>query len=105
MEGKKSKRTIEIYRDLLQVEVRALVGRVAELTSTVNDLFTEVNNIALQLEESVAKSSRVNSGLSYCREEMRAVRKVAAESNKQIKDVQARVENLEKQLKAQTSEN
>lgn len=89
-----SKRTVEIYRDLLQVEVRALVGRVTELTQTVGALFGEVNNIAVQIEESTSNMERVGNGLSYCRKEISSMKQTIHS----LDAIEERVTNAEKKL-------
>lgn len=93
-----SKQTVEIYRDLLQVEVRALISRVSELTSTVGDLFVEVNGIAIQLEESVHKVDRVTGGLDYCREELGAIRKSIGKYEATVEAIKQKVDDSERQL-------
>ena len=92
-----NKRTVEIYRDLLQVEVRALVSRVSELTQTVGALFGEVSSIAVQLEDSVNGMDRMSNSLSYCREEISLIKKTLSGLN--IADIRNRVERAEEKLK------
>jgi chromosome segregation ATPase len=94
----RNKRTVEIFRDLLQVEVRSLISRVTELTSTVGDLFTEVNGIAIQLESSVTKVEQLTGGLSYCREEVGAIRKSISKWEGQLDGIKTRMEKAEEQL-------
>ncbi len=69
-QGAPNKSTVDIYKELVHVEVRALVGRVSELTQTIGDVFTEVTALALQLEESSGKVDQLSTSLSYCREEI-----------------------------------
>ena len=94
----RNKTTVEVYRDLLQVEVKSLIGRVAELTDTVGNLFVEVNGIALQMEHAVDRLEQMKSGLEYCREEIRAINTTIAGHEKTLSDIQKRVKTVEEQL-------
>jgi len=95
-----NKRTVEIYRDLLQVEVRALVTRVSELTHTVGSLFGEVNLIAIQLEESIKHMERLSGRLVYCEEELSTIKKNLADYEKMVDDIHELVLNTENIMEA-----
>ena len=92
------KQTIEAFRNLLQVEVRSLIGRVSELTVTVGDLFSEVNGVAIQLEESVAKMQRLSGGLEYCRKEIVVIKKSLGKFEGDIEDIRDRIIRAEKRM-------
>jgi len=94
----KNKTTVEIYRDLLQVEVKSLIGRVAGLTETVGNLFVEVNGIALQMEHTVDRLEQTHTGLDYCRKEMSAIRTNMAGHEKLLSEIQKRVQLVEATL-------
>lgn len=90
--------TMEIYRDLLHIEVRSLVQRVAELTGTVGEMFGEVNTIAIQLEESVEKMHRLSGGVDYCRDELGAIRQTIGAHESQVKQLEKKISSLEAQV-------
>lgn len=93
-----NKRTVEIYRDLLQVEVRALVSRVSELTQTVGSLFGEVHNLALQLEESVDTQDRLAGGLTFCREEISVIRRSLGRHETALDELRQQVVVIEEKM-------
>lgn len=66
----RNRSTVDIYKELVHVEVRSLVSRVTELTQTIGDVFTEVSALALQLEESSGKVDQLSTSLTYCKEEI-----------------------------------
>jgi len=95
----KNRSTVEVYRDLLQVEVKSLIGRVAELTDTVGNLFIEINGIALQIEQTVDRIGQVNTGLDYCREEIKTLRVTVTGYGKQLEDIRKKMQSTEEKLK------
>ncbi len=70
----KNKRTIDVYQDLVQVEVRSLVNRVTELTHTIGTVFAEVTTLALQIEESTGKVDQIATSLEYCKDEIKKLK-------------------------------
>jgi peptidoglycan hydrolase CwlO-like protein len=84
----KNKRTVEIYQDLVHVEVRSLVNRVTELTQTIGDVFGEVTALALQLEESSGKVEQLGTSLEYCKDEIKKLKDKVAEHTQLLKDPQ-----------------
>ncbi len=98
MDTPKNKSTIEVYRDLLQIEVKSLIGRVAELTDTVGSLFVEVNGIALQMEHTVDRLEQTHSGLDYCRKEMSTIKNNVTGHEKLLSDIQKRMRSVEEHL-------
>lgn len=90
--------TMEIYRDLLHIEVRSLVQRVAELTGTVTELFGEVSTIAIQLEESVENMQRLSGGVDYCRDELGAIRQTIGAHESLVKQLQEKISMLDTQV-------
>jgi chromosome segregation ATPase len=90
--------TVEMYRDLLQIEVRSLVQRVGELTGTVGEMFGEVNMIAIQLDESVVKMSRLTGGVDYCRTELGAIRETIRDKENMVNTLKDKIVDLEKQI-------
>jgi len=103
-EGKAPKRnTVETYRELLHIEVRALVQRVAELTTTISSVFEEVNSVAMQLEIRSQKIDQLASSAEFQRSEINELKRLRRESDdsarqleSQINDLQKTVERLEK---------
>lgn len=96
--SKHHRSTMEMYRDLLQIEVRSLVQRVAELTGTVGEMFGEVNTIALQLEESVQKMHRLSGGVDYCRDELGSIRQTIGAHENQVNQLKEKITQLEEQI-------
>lgn len=84
----KNKRTVEIYQDLVHVEVRSLVNRVTELTQTIGDVFTEVTALALQLEESTGKVDQIATSLEYCKDEIKKLKDKVAEHTQLLTDAE-----------------
>jgi len=68
--------TVEVYKELVHIEVRALVTRVADLTNTISAVFTEVTALALQLEESSGKLEQLDTSLAYCRDEIKKLKEL-----------------------------
>lgn len=99
MNTPKNKTTIEVYRDLLQIEVKSLIGRVTQLTDTVGELFVEVNGIALQMEHTVDRLEQAHTGLDYCREEMSALKTTIIGHERLLSDIQTRMRTVEAHLK------
>jgi len=96
----KNKTTVEMYRDLLQVEVKSLMARVTELTTAVGAMFGEVNGIALQMENTVNKMGSMATGLDYCREEIKTIKNSISGYEKQLVDIQEKVKSAETKLHA-----
>lgn len=94
----KNKTTVEVYRDLLQIEVKSLIGRVTQLTDTVGELFVEVNGIALQMEHTVDRLEQTHTGLDYCRKEMTALKTTITGHEKLLSDIQTRMRTVESHL-------
>jgi len=86
--AKPHKETVEIYRDLVHIEVRGLVTRVTELTKTIGNVFTEVTALALQLEESTGTVDQLASSLDYCRSELKELKERVAEHTQRLDNVQ-----------------
>jgi len=68
------KETVEVYKELVYIEMRSLISRVAELTNTISDVFKEVTALALQTEEATGKIDQMSASLDYCREEIRKLK-------------------------------
>jgi chromosome segregation ATPase len=83
-----TKRTVEIYQDLVQVEVRALVNRVTELTQTIGEVFSEVTALALQLEESSGKVEQISTSLEYCKDELKKLRERVDDHARRLKEAE-----------------
>lgn len=79
--------TVDIYKELVHVEVRSLVTRVAELTQTIGDVFTEVTALALQLEESSGKVEQLTTSLDYCKDEVQKLKLRVNEHAQQLKQL------------------
>ena len=94
----RNKSTVDVYRDLLRVEVRALVGRVGELTQTVGDLFTEVSHIAIQLEQSSNRTDQAAGGVHYCRTELGAVKQSLSNCELQLGDLRKNMQDAESKI-------
>ena len=96
----KNKATVDVYRDLLRVEVRALVSRVGELTQTVGDLFTEVSHIAIQLESSTSSVEQSTAGINYCRSQLGDLKQTTAKWETQLEALQKRIQDTEDRMES-----
>ena len=67
---KKSKTTVELYRDLVNVEIRALVQRVTEASTTIDQIFALFEDLAVRLEESTLNTEQNRNRLEMAREEI-----------------------------------
>jgi uncharacterized coiled-coil DUF342 family protein len=81
----KNKSTVEIYKDLIYVEVRSLINRVTDITGTIESILREMTALALQTEEHSQKVKQNSIGLDYCRKEIKRLKEelenIKAKSN------------------------
>ena len=99
----KKKSTVEIYRDLVNVEMRSLVHRVTETSNTIEQIFKLFEDLAMRLEEGTMQIEQNRKRLDIAREEIvRLNKKVIAQHNEglsileRVKELDARLQNLEK---------
>ena len=99
----KSKTTAELYRDLVNIEVKTLVHRVTEVSVTVDQIFNLFEDLALRLEEGTVQTEQNKVRLEMTREE---ISRLSAHIDKQIHDgreIFARLKALD--LRVQRLEN
>lgn len=102
----KSKTTVELYRDLVNVEIRALVHRVAEVSTTVDQIFSMFEDLTIRLEESAVNTEQNRNRLAMAREEInRLSNQVEQQANNgreifaRLKAISLRVQRLEETAK------
>lgn len=91
----KFKSTTEIYRDVVQVEVRALVQRVGELTTTVGALFEEVSAAALSLELTMENVQHLDGSIDQCKNDIQKLKSISSQYDETVGGLMAKVAQLE----------
>lgn len=92
---KNPKSTLDIYEQLIQVELRANVKRIGELTSTVDHLLVEVGSIALRIEEAVSGIDKMSSRVKFVRSEFDLLKKKINLQESNINALHQRIAQIE----------
>ena len=93
-----SKDTLDRYRELLQTEVHNLLERVGTVTTTQDRLLTNVNDIALSLEEVIGTMERLETSREFFREEIEELRNAATRNEDYSKTLFAKLKGIQKRL-------
>ncbi len=91
--------TAETYRRLLEVEIKALLSRVNELTGTVADVFLETNAIALQLERAVGGLEQISGRQDFLSTEVTNIKSTLTLYEGIVGDFRKRIFGIEDRLK------
>lgn len=95
----KKKSTIEIYRDLVNVEMKSLVHRVTETSNTIEQIFLLFEDLALKLEEGTMQIEQNRRRLEIAKEEIARLSKTLESQFLQGKSILERVKALDSRLK------
>jgi len=95
----KNKSTIEIYRDLVNVEMRSLVHRVTETGNTIEQIFNLFEDLAMRLEEGTMQIEQNRKRLDIAREEIVNLHKKITAQHVEGLSILDRVKELDSRLK------
>lgn len=95
----KNKSTVELYRDLVNVEMRSLVHRVTETSNTIEQIFNLFEDLAMRLEEGTMQIEQNRKRLEMAKDEIASLSKKVAAQHSEGLSILARVRKLEGRLK------
>jgi chromosome segregation ATPase len=94
----KKHRTLEMYRSLLEVEIKNLLRRVGSITRTQDALLVNVNNFAINLEEVIGVMERLETSRDYFRQEIASLHKATKKNEEDSEALLKRLRSLHRRL-------
>lgn len=90
--------TADTYQRLLDIEVKTLLGRLTELTGSVDKIFTEVSDIMLQMEDMLGRIETLGNSLAFQRSEVAELKKQYAQHSLLLASTLLRLQDLERSV-------
>jgi hypothetical protein len=90
--------TAETYQKLLNIEVKSLITRIAELTGQVDKIFTEVAELMINTEDMLSRVESLGTSLAFNRTELADLKKQQTVQAVMLRGALARLQDLENHL-------